>query len=479
MVASSGSSRNHMFSYDDQMTELIFDYCRRRLSLDPVPLDFKGDKEKLESVLVGLLGAEGHAPSEVLAVFEEHVARAVVSCDSPRFLAFIPAAPTKASLLFDMVVSCSSLQGSSWLEAGGAVAAENQLIRLLADLAGMPPESGGVFVAGGSAANLSALAVAREFGGSGRSRGASRHAGSSEEGRITPQRRKSRDGSRRIVAVSDQAHSSVLNTIDLLAMDALVVPSNDHRLTGHSLRSALDTSPDAEAVVAVAATAGTTNAGIVDDLAGIAEVAEESDLWFHVDAAYGGAVLFAPGARHLLGGIERADSFVVDPHKWLFAPFDCAGLLYREPSLAKAVHTQHASYLDPTHEGSEWNPSDYAYHLTRRARGLAMWFSVAVHGTGAYGRAVESVLHTARSAAARITSVEHLELVREPELSIVLFRRRGWTESDYYRWSAKLLAEQIGFVTPTSWEGETVARLAFLHPDTTMEIVDEILETMA
>jgi glutamate/tyrosine decarboxylase-like PLP-dependent enzyme len=180
-------------------------------------------------------------------------------------------------------------------------------------------------------------------------------------------------------------------------------------------------------------------------------------------------------------GIERVDSLVVDPHKWLFAPFDCAALIYRHPHLARGVHTQDASYLDVIHTQApdEWNPSDYAYHLTRRARGMALWFSLAVNGTDAYRDAVEAALAVAREAAGIIESMPHLELIRPPDLSVVLLRRLGWGSDDYRDWSARLLDAQIGFVTPTKWEGETVARLAFLHPDTTVEIVRQILETMA
>jgi glutamate/tyrosine decarboxylase-like PLP-dependent enzyme len=219
-------------------------------------------------------------------------------------------------------------------------------------------------------------------------------------------------------------------------------------------------------------------------------VAKERALWFHVDAAYGGAGLLAPSVRDRFAGIEQVDSFIVDPHKWLFAPFDCAALLYREPRLAKAVHTQDAAYLDILHQpavpsgsdgdgDSPWNPSDYAIHLTRRARGLPLWFSLAVHGTDAYRDAVETALRTARMSAELIRSTPYLSLVREPELSVVLFSRDGWSRADYEVWSAKLLADQIGFVTPTTWEGEPVGRLAFLHPDTTLEMVEQILATMA
>ncbi len=446
-----------MFEYDEAMTDLIFTYCRERLSLDPVPLDFPGIKSILDAAVDGAIGAEGSDPAEILRLFEDVLAPAVISCDSPRFLSFIPAAPTKASLLFDMVVSCSALQGTSWLEAAGAVTAENQVLSLLAGLAGLPSSAGGCFVSGGSAGNLSALVVARDMA-----------------------RRRMPGASRLRVAMSDQAHASVGKAAHVIGMEPFLVKTDDHRFLGDALEAALAADPDASDVVAVAATAGTTNAGIIDDLPGIASVARRREMWFHVDGAYGGAGLFSAKARPLYAGIERADSFVVDPHKWLFAPFDCAALLYRDPHLAKAVHTQDAGYLDVLHTDApeEWNPSDYAYHLTRRARGLPLWFSLAVHGTDAYADAVDTAIESARLAADTIVAHPDLELLREPGLSVVLFRRRGWEADDYQRWSARLLADQVGFVTPTVWDGETVARFAFLHPGTTPAMVTQILDTM-
>ena len=150
------------------------------------------------------------------------------------------------------------------------------------------------------------------------------------------------------------------------------------------------------------ATAGTTNFGIVDDLASVAEVCAELGVWFHVDGAYGGAGLAAPSIRHRYDGIEQADSFIVDPHKWLFAPFDCCALIYRDPQLGRAAHTQKAGYLDVLTDAAEFNPSDYSVGLTRRARGLPFWFSLATHGTDAYTEAVERTLEVTRYAAAQI-----------------------------------------------------------------------------
>ena len=451
-----------MHRYDERtrrIADAVFAYMRDRLALDPVPLDQAISPDQLTALVPMQIGAAGHDPAQVLRLYSEVLAPSVISCDSPRFLAFIPAAPTKASLLFDMIVSCASISGISWLESSGAVHAENQALRFLSDIAGLPATAGGVFVQGGSAANLSALVVARE-------RARARRAGDRR--------------ARLRFAVSEQTHSSVANTMRIIDVEPLVVPGVDDRLTGSALAAAIEADPDPDSVCAVVTTAGTTNAGLVDDLAGVAGVCEAREMWMHVDAAYGGAALLAPSVRDRFAGIERADSLVIDPHKWLYAPFDCAALLYRDPAFARVVHTQDASYLDVIHEDAHrWNPSDYAYQLTRRARGLPLWFSLAVNGSDAYRDAIEHVLTTARAAAARIEAIPHLELVREPELSVVLFRRTGWIEADYEAWSARLLEEQIAFVAPSRWHDEPVARLAFLHPDTTLAIVDEVLATTA
>ena len=365
----------------ESMIRSVLAYAENRLRLNPVPLDQGSrDPAELEAALKGLLGREPHNPDQVLGVYTSVVAPAVISADSPRFLGFIPAAPTKASLLFDMLISCASIQGISWLEAAGAIHAENQVLRLIADRAGLPEGAGGCFVSGGSAGNLSALVVAREV--------AKRKAA---PGPLGP-------GRRWRVAVSEDAHSSITNALRICEMDPLVVRAEGHRLTGAGLRAAIAADTDPLSLAAVVATSGTTNAGIVDDLAGVAEVAREHGLWFHVDGAYGGAGLFAPSVRARYDGIEHADSFIVDPHKWLFAPFDCAALLYRNPSVARSVHKQDASYLDVIHDTpGEWNPTDYAYHLTRRARGLPLWFSLAVYGVDAYTEAIEAAIALARA----------------------------------------------------------------------------------
>ena len=461
----------------EQMIRSVLAYAENRLRMDPVPLD-EGtlSAQELYHRLENLIRDDPRPPDEVLGVYASVIAPTVISADSPRFLGFIPAAPTKAALLFDMLVSCASIQGVSWLEASGAVAAENTVLRLIADEAGMPLGAGGCFVSGGSAGNLSALAVARET--------AKKRLGEAYVGQ------------RLRVVVGTDAHSSIVNTLRLLEMDALVVDTPDHRVTGDAVRAALALETDLTDVAAMVCTSGTTNAGIVDDLAGAGAIARENGWWFHVDGAYGGAGLFAPSLRPKYDGIELVDSFIVDPHKWLFTPFDCCALLYRDPELARLTHTQDASYLDVIHtsDGQEdsghgglgqgglgqgglgqWNPTDYAYHLTRRARGLPLWFSLAVNGVQAYRDSIEVAAQLARETAEIIKASDHLELIREPDLGVVLFRRIGWTADDYTTWAQALHHEEIAFIPPTKWEGETVGRFAFLHPDTTLGIVHEVL----
>jgi glutamate/tyrosine decarboxylase-like PLP-dependent enzyme len=452
--------KDPMFQLDKELAEAIFRYCRERLEMD-APLDFGSHADSPPPSLEGLITAGGRDAIDTLQFFTDELAHRVVSIDSPGFLAFIPNAPTMNSRLFDMVVAASALNGTSWLESAGAVVAENQALAFLAERAGLPAGSGGAFVSGGTAGNLSALTVGRDVG----------HVRHPELAMHEVR-----------FAVSADAHSSIGKALHVLGIKALLVEPDDHCFTLASLERALAADPHPETVVGIVATSGTTNAGIIDDLEGLGAYARAHDLWFHVDGAYGGAALFSE-QRELLSGIRHADSFIVDPHKWLFAPLDCCALLYRNPVMARKFLAQQASYLDVLHTAdaedlTEWNPSDFGLHLSRRARGLPFWFSLVTNGVSAYETATQAAITKAQYAAASIEAREGFELVRPVSLSIVLYRRQGWGAEEYNAWSDRLLREQVAFVTPTKWEGETVARFAFLHPDTSYELIDAVLDSM-
>jgi glutamate/tyrosine decarboxylase-like PLP-dependent enzyme len=449
-----------MHRYTDEterVAQAVLAYACERLRLHPVPLDGPRTPAELTQTAGATITELGLGGDATLRLFADVLAKATVSVDNPRYLAFIPSAPTEAATLFDLVVAASSIYGGSWLEGAGAIYAENQALRWVADLAGLPESAGGCFVQGGTVGNVSALVAAR-------------HAFVTTHGRPAGRLR---------VAATAEVHSSVVAAAQVMDIDVVPVPTDARgRMTGAALERALAHHTDG-GVFAAIATAGTTNLGVIDDLAGIAEVCERRDLWFHVDAAYGGAALAAPSVRPRFDGIERCDSLIVDPHKWLFAPFDCCALIYRQPELGRAAHTQHAGYLEPLQGGAEWNPSDYAIHLSRRARGLPFWFSLAAHGTQAYREAIEHTLAVAAAARREIEARPYLQLLNEPDLTVLCLRRTGWAAADYRAWCDRLLREGTAFVTPTTIAGEVVTRIAIVNPRTTGADVAAILDTMA
>ena len=444
----------HEFTAEvEALAQEVLIYSLDRLKNDP-PLDGPRTAEDLFSEVGNTITAKGLGGHEALEVFTSVLAKACISTDHPRNLAFIPSAPSEYANLFDLVVGASALYGGSWQEGAGAVFAENQALRWLSDLAGLPQTSGGVFVQGGTVGNLSALVVAR-----------------------AQARKKFPDATRWVIACSEEAHSSISAAANIMDVDVLKVPvAQAGKLMGDALAEAIDELhlTTSKRVFAVVATSGTTNLGIIDDLEGIGAVARDRGIWFHVDGAYGLAALCAPSVRAKFAGVEMADSFIVDPHKWLFAPFDACALIYRNPELARDVHTQHASYLDTLKDGS-WSPSDYAIQLTRRTRGLPFWFSLAAHGTDAYTDAMEHTIAVAKSAAELIRAHPNLELVCEPELSIVAFTRKGWEAKDYQNWSDTLLADQVGFIPPSSHHGQAILRFAIVNPWTKLSDIELIL----
>jgi glutamate/tyrosine decarboxylase-like PLP-dependent enzyme len=280
------------------------------------------------------------------------------------------------------------------------------------------------------------------------------------------------------IVTSAEAHTSVGLAARVMDVDVVVAPVDAaHRLTGDAVAAVLDA--EGARVVAVVAAAGTTNLGVIDDLPGIAAACDARAIWLHVDGAYGGAIVASPRARPLLAGLERASSLVVDPHKWLFAPYDCCALLYREPALAASALSPRAEYIDPAHGASAWNPFSYGLHLSRRPRGVPLWFSLAVYGTDAYARAIDDTLALARAAAADIRARPYLALLVEPTLSVLAFQRRGWTAADYARWSAWLLDERRGWVAPSAVDGAPALRLCLVNPRVTLDRLRAILDTLA
>jgi glutamate/tyrosine decarboxylase-like PLP-dependent enzyme len=409
------------------------------------PLGRTATAGDIAAVLAGSITDQGLGGEAAWQRFLDGVAANTVGLDSDRFLAFIPVSPSAASIWMDTVVGGTSFSAESWLEAPGAVAAENQTLRWLCDVIGLPRSAGGCFMTGGSICNLSALAVGRA---------------SADD--------------RRHVLIADSAHSSLRNSLDLLGLVATTVDTGDDgRMTGDAAAGVMH-----DGVGIVVGSAGSTNGGIVDDIDGLADVAASAGAWLHVDGAYGLAAMLLDECRPLFAGIERADSVVIDPHKWLFGTQGSGALLYREPELAKQVHRQRGPYLDVLHDDDVWNPSDYGYQLTRRATGLPLWFALATHGVDAHRRAIRAGVELAARAARQLATIPGVRIVAPPQLSVVLFERDGWDAGRWRRWAADLLAAGTAFVAPTTWRGRAVGRLVFMHPSTPHTLIDEIADSL-
>lgn len=455
-----------MHDIDIDMVEMTLDvvkYAINRITQTNPSLG----KPKTESELRKLVGEtvtnSGIGGEKAFELFRKVLVKATVPIDHPRHLAFVPAAPTRASILFDLVTSASSIHGAYWMEGAGGIFCENEAMKWLVSLTGMSEPAFGVFTSGGTAANLSAIVTARE------------------KWRKNP-RNINQKG---ILITSIGAHSSIKAMAKVIDADVLLVESED-AMRKSTLEKFYNQLPESEKarVFAVVATGGTTNAGIIDELDGIANFCLSKNLWFHVDAAYGGGALAAKSVRHLFKGIEKADSVTIDPHKWLFSPYDCGAVIYKHPEEAKDAHAQEGSYLEIfKDEGAHgFNPSDYQIQLTRRLRGLPLWFSLATHGTEKYEWAVEQGINLAKIAGELIEKNPLTELVRRPSLSCVLYRRIGWTAEDYRNWTYRNHESGFALVTPTKWKSangyETVSRFCFINPDTTQKDIEDILESM-
>ena len=455
-----------MHSFDKDPDHIAVDkvltYARERLLMHPIPLDGPQSEDYLLSAAGQTITAAGLGSTRAMELFEHTLAPACLSTDHPRYLSFIPCAPTREAAAFDLVVGASSIYGGSWMEGAGAVYAENQALRWIADLAGLPEEAGGVFVSGGTAGNLSALVTARHTA---RARALADGAGT------RPFR----------IAATDNAHSSVdpmAAVMDAEVCGVVVDDMRRHDRSGAACARSRSTAP--RRFFAVVATSGTTNFGVVDDLDGGGRglrrvrhlVARRRRLWRCRARGAGGA----PSLRRASSG-PTPSSWT--PTSGSSRPSTAARSSTANPTLARAAHTQEAGYLDVITKSVEWNPTDYAIGLTRRARGLPLWYSLAVHGTDAYVEAIEDTLTVTRHAAAEIDRRPYLEAVREPDLSVIVFRRLGWGPDDYQSWTDRLLDQEFAFVVPTTFRGETLTRFAVVNPHTTKEDVTAILDTMA
>jgi glutamate/tyrosine decarboxylase-like PLP-dependent enzyme len=438
------------FAPDD--TRRILDWVADHVAAGPDPKNGARAAAALEPEMGGAITPDGLGAEAAFALFTDVIQPATRPFGHPTSLSFVAAAPTRAALSFDAALGAAGIFAGNWDGGAGAIHAENQALRWLSDLAGWPATAGGVFVAGGTLGNLSALHAARHW-----------HRTCNQEAKT----------GRGAILCSSEAHSSIAAVARVMDADLITVPSDaSGRMSADA--AAANLTPETFAIVA---NGGATNCGAVDDIAGLTQLAKARGVWVHVDGAYGGAAMADPVLRPTFEGIEQADSLIIDPHKWVFAPYDSCALLYRDAVNGAAAHGQRAVYLD-TVDKSEWNPSDYALHLTRRARGLPLWYSLATHGTKAYALAIANTRAIAEDLAERIAAAPWLELLLGPNLTVILFRPRNQSEDEMVCWAEEHRRSGALLCLPTRWRGEMVFRLCIVNPQTDPDHVMAVLDTL-
>jgi glutamate/tyrosine decarboxylase-like PLP-dependent enzyme len=468
-----GAARSELLLPPDEMlalahraAELIVD---RLEQLPDEPPWRGGTRSELEALLREAPPEEGRPAAEVLERAAKEILPIASRVDHPRFFAFVPGPGNYVGFLADALASGFNVFAGTWLGASGPAMLEIVTVDWLRDLCGLPEGAGGLFVSGGSMANLTALAVARE----------------------------TRLGARLLDGVayaSDQTHSSVARALRVLGVPngqlRLLASDGDFRLPVDDLAHAIATDRVAGRVpFCVIANAGTTNTGAVDPLPELADLCAAEGLWLHVDAAYGGGAMLSPRGRRALTGLERADSLALDPHKWLFQPFEIGCVLVRDARLLADVFHTRPDYLRDVHRaGEEVHFSDLGVQLTRSFRALKLWMSLQVFGLAAFRAAVERGIDNAERAQARLAETGLWRIVAPARLGTVVF---GWApkgvgdkEADEvtHGLAEASLADGWAFLSSTILRGRPALRLCALNPRTTeADIVGTIerLERMA
>lgn len=408
-------------------------------------------------------------PREIGAVLDQvrdEILKFMARPAHPRFLAFVPAPGNYIGMLADFLTHGHNIFAGSWLEASGPAMIEVLCIDWLRKLTGLPETAGGVFLSGGSIANLTALTVARDR------KLAPEHFGLG------------------VVYYSDQTHICVeraLRMIGIPPANLRRLPSTaDFRLDIELLRSALaDDRGRGLRPFCVVANAGTTNTGAVDPLPEIAALCRAEDLWLHIDGAFGAAAMICEEGRARLTGLSEADSLALDPHKWLFQPFECGCVMVRDATHLLGTFHMRPEYLKDI-EGSLHQPNywDYGPELTRPFRALKLWMTLQVYGEAEVRRSIEYGMHLARVAEAHIATMTDWEVVTPAQFAIVTFRYRPseWTEqqvSQHNRAAGRRFTDSgFGFVISTELRGQAVLRLCTINPRTTEDDVRAVLNEL-
>ena len=401
-----------------------------------------GERVELEQLLGGALPEQGESLDETLALLADVALENQQHGEHPRYFARVPAPSAPAAILGEWLATGLQSVASSWGGGSGPTIMELTVLAWLRDGVGLASSSEGILVSGGSLASVTALLAARAERGPG------------------------------VCYLSDQAHSSIvrgLRTTGWSPDEVRILPSDaDFRLAPDVVREAVaqDRAVGRQPRIVVA-TAGTTNTGAVDDLRALGELCRELGLWLHVDGAYGGPVALLP-EHGGIDGLERADSFVLDPHKWLFQPYDIAAVWIAHPGALERTFAMYPEYLRDTATGIV-DLHNRSLELTRRSRAAKLWVTLRSLGRERIAAAIARGVALAEEAERLIDAVPAMQIVTSAQLGIVTFAVSGFDDAGHLSLAARVTDDGSAALTSTVLKGRTVLRLCPINPRTTTE----------
>ena len=417
-----------------------------------------------------LLKPPPRGPTEfdsLIDTLREHVFPYHAREPHPGFMAYVPSCPTFPALLGDWIATGYNFYAGVWPVAAGPNQIEMVVLEWIREWVGMQPGATGLLTSGGSAANVTAMVAAR-------------HAALE----------KGADISRLVVYASEQAHSSVVRAawIAGIARDNVRVVGIDDlfRMRLDHLRELVDRDrADGFVPCAVAASAGTTNTGSIDPLHAMADFCETEKLWLHVDAAYAGFAALTEKGKEMLSGMERADSLTLDPHKWLFVPFECGCLMVRDAAVLTSAFRIWPEYLkDVEPREEEVNFADRGEQLTRYSRAMKIWMSVNYFGTDAIAEAIHDGMERARLLESLVAEAADFESLCPAQFGIFCFRARpaglpdGQLDSLNERINARVVSEGRFLISSTRLRGSFSLRMCTLGFRTTDDDIRELFSSI-
>jgi aromatic-L-amino-acid/L-tryptophan decarboxylase len=450
-----GLSADEMRRLGYRVVDILVDHFA---NLERGPVGDKGDPAKLLPLFDQDPPENGRDPNELLAQLKRDVFPNNLHVDHPRFFAFVPGPNNFVSTMADALAAGFNVFNGTWLGGSGAAAVELGVVRWLCRTCGLPDTAGGLFVSGGSMANLTGLVAARH---------------SSLRDRVESA----------VVYFSDQTHSSVeraLRVVGFAPKQLRKLPGDENfRLSIRNLRAA--TAADRAKGLrpfCIVANAGTTNTGAIDPLNELADLAAAEKMWLHVDGAFGAAAILSERGRALLRGIERADSISLDPHKWLFQSFECGCVLVRDAALLKSAFQIKPDYLRDVHRNAaEFNPGDHGVQLTRSFRALKVWLSVQTFGLDAFRQAIARGFELAEIAERELRARKGWEILSPAQMATVCFR---FGDSDELQTQLVDLMMRDGYalLTSTTLRGVASLRLCTINPRTTEQDIAETINRL-